>query len=97
MFDTGAAARVRLVRWGGAAVAGTGALVALLSYAMYSPTQTTEGSFHGLQTANTLGWIASGVGAAGFFISFALPSGPPKARPNALRVGPAGAIWEGHF
>jgi hypothetical protein len=83
------------LRWGGVAVGSLGALLAVYTFVGYDANTTTQASFNGLRTWNTVGW-AMALGGAGLAVmSFVVA--PSPAKHASLRVDPAGVRWEGTF
>ena len=63
---------VPIMRWTGLGVSFAGLGMALITNAKYRPGDTTEADFGRLRFWNTVGWVATGVGAGSFALSFAL-------------------------
>jgi S1-C subfamily serine protease len=93
---------VPVMLWGGMTLAAAGIVDILATYASFDAVTTTEAQYESLRTWNTVGWVATGVGAVGVGMSFLLrPSvhlGPdPGAGGTSLELGPAGARVRGSF
>jgi S1-C subfamily serine protease len=69
-----------LLRWGGATVATIGALVAI-NTSNDNQKDHTRAEYQDLRTKNDLAWIARGVGAGSFVMSFVLK---PRLQPSLL-------------
>jgi hypothetical protein len=89
---------VPFMNWGGLALGSAGLLTAAATYLGYSSTTTKEAQFTSLQTWNTIGWTAAGIGAGAFVMSFVLrPALRPTKATSSLQVGPGGVAWGGAF
>jgi len=63
---------VKALRWGGLGLAAVGVTIAGISADAYSKDSSTQAGYERLRTWNDIGWIAAGVGATAFAVSFML-------------------------
>jgi S1-C subfamily serine protease len=71
---------VKVMRWGGVALAGAGLGFAWLSNSNYDEQESTQPEYKRLRLQNDLAWVGVGLGAASFVASYALqPQLPPTA------------------
>jgi hypothetical protein len=87
---------VGIVRWGGLAVAGAGALGVVGTYLGYNEATTTHPEFRSLQLWNSVGWGATLVGAGAFLLSFAVQA-PATTQSSSVSLGPGCVVWQGSF
>lgn len=74
---------VHAVRWGGLGLAVVGVTIAGITSESYSKRRSSVAEYERLRTWNDVGWIAAGVGATAFAISFAISPNAPPARVSA--------------
>jgi len=80
---------VKIMKWGGAGLAVAGAITAIATYSAFDQKKTIESDFERLKLGNDLGWVAMGLGAASFGLSFALTPSLPReksAEPRRIAV-----------
>ncbi|MEI9941945.1 MAG: hypothetical protein WDO69_32420 [Pseudomonadota bacterium] len=63
---------VKVMKWGGLGLAAAGAIAAVATYTAFDEKKTKEAEYDRLRLGNDLGWVAMGLGAASFGLSFAL-------------------------
>jgi S1-C subfamily serine protease len=61
-----------VMKWGGLVVGAAGLVGVLISYEGYKPGVTTQKDYDSLQTWNDMSWVACGLGAASFGVSFSI-------------------------
>jgi hypothetical protein len=89
---------VPAMEWGGLTVGLVGVVTGAATYLGYDSKSTKEPDFHTLQLWNDVGWVAGGVGAGAFLLSFALRPSLRQVKASAsLRVGLGGVEWQGTF
>ncbi|HVJ16361.1 MAG TPA: S1C family serine protease [Polyangiaceae bacterium] len=65
-------AYVKIMRWGGLAVAIAGTLGVAITYSSYDPDVSTRSEYDSLTAWNTVSWVGAGVGLASFSVSYLL-------------------------
>ena len=86
---TSTPAYVKVIKWAGVGLAVAGGIAAVTTYSAFDAKETKQGDFERLKLGNDLGWLAMGLGAASFGLSFALTPSLPAGRsalPRRLAV-----------
>jgi hypothetical protein len=83
-------AYVKIMRWGGLAVAIAGTLGVAYTYASYEPELSTRSEYESLTAWNTVSWVGATAGLASFSVSYFLVPKVDEKEVSSRSNGPSG-------